>query len=156
VTIAVITVSDRAYRKIYRDSAGPEIVRILKESLGERTVFLTRLVPDDIGEIVAALDSCREAGWIITTGGTGPAPKDRTPEATRRWIDRELPGIAEALRMESLKETVNAVFSRGVAGMRGAQFVVNLPGSVKAARSGAAFLARIIRHGSAMAEGKGH
>jgi molybdopterin adenylyltransferase len=155
--IHVVTVSDRASRGEYEDLSGPEIERELERALGGAE--LTReLVPDDEEAIVAALERAAAAGadWIITTGGTGPGPRDRTPEATLAWIDRELPGIAEALRARSLAETPFAVFSRGIAGMRGARFVVNLPGSPAAARHGAAFLAGIMEHGAAMAQGEGH
>jgi len=165
VRVAVLTISDRASRGEYEDRSGPELVAALRRAieasqgsargLSDLSVE-TRIVPDEEAQILQAFQDFGAVDWIITTGGTGPSPRDRTPEATRRWIDRELPGIAEALRALSLAETVNAVFSRGLAGMRGNQFVVNLPGSVNAVRSGAAFLARIMEHGVAMAGGGGH
>jgi len=96
------------------------------------------------------------ADWILTTGGTGPAPRDRTPEAASAFCDRELPGIAEYLRSESLKETSNAVFSRLYAGMRGYVYVVNLPGSERAARFCANLIAPLMEHGINMAKGAGH
>jgi len=155
--IAVVTISDRASRGEYEDRSGPEIERTLAEALPSAAIA-REIASDDEGAIRSALDRAVSAGadWIITSGGTGPSPRDRAPEATRSWMDRELPGIAEALRAASLAETPFAVFSRGVAGMRGAVFVVNLPGSPAAARSGALFLAPILEHGAAMARGSGH
>jgi molybdopterin adenylyltransferase len=155
--IAVVTVSDRASRGEYEDRSGPEIERTLAEALPSSTIK-REIVSDDEEAIRAALDRAASAGadWIITCGGTGPSPRDRAPEATRAWMDRELPGIAEELRAVSLAETPFAVFSRGVAGMRGAVFVVNLPGSPAAARSGARVLAPILEHGAAMARGAAH
>jgi molybdopterin adenylyltransferase len=157
VKIAVVTVSDRASRGEYEDRSGPEIERLLAEALPSSAIA-REIVSDEEGEIRAALDRAASAGaeWIITCGGTGPSPRDRAPEATRAWMDRELPGVAEALRATSLAETPYAVFSRGVAGMRGPVFVVNLPGSPAAARSGARMLAPILEHGAAMARGAGH
>jgi molybdopterin adenylyltransferase len=155
--IAVVTVSDRASRGEYEDRSGSEIERILAEVLPEASISRL-LVSDDEDAIREALGRAASAGadWIITCGGTGPSPRDRAPEATRAWIDRELPGIAEALRAASLAETPYAVFSRGIAGMRGAVFVVNLPGSPAAARFGARMLAPILAHGIAMARGGDH
>ncbi len=155
MTVAVLTVSDRASRGEYEDRSGPEIVRVLSERLSDAR-FLTRVVPDEREAIIDALDSFADADWILTTGGTGPSPRDVTPEATLSCIDRAVPGLAEALRAKSLTETPNAVFSRGVAGMKGAVFIVNLPGSVNGARSGAEFLAPIMGHGTDMARGNPH
>jgi molybdenum cofactor synthesis domain-containing protein len=155
--IAVVTVSDRASRGEYEDRSGPEIERVLAEAVPGAEVS-REIVSDDEAEVRAALDRAAAAGadWILSSGGTGPSPRDRVPEATRAWIDRELPGIAEALRAASLSETPFAVFSRGIAGMKGRAFVVNLPGSPAAARFGASFLAPLLEHGAAMAKGGGH
>jgi molybdenum cofactor synthesis domain-containing protein len=155
--ISIVTVSDRASRGEYEDLSGPEIERVLLSAHPEADIS-REIVPDDEAEIVAALDRAAAAGadWILTSGGTGPSPRDRTPEATSSWMDREMPGIAEALRSESLRETPRAVFSRAVAGMRGSLFVVNLPGSPAAARLCANYLAPLLEHGAAMARGAGH
>lgn len=155
--ISVVTVSDRASRGEYEDLSGPEIEREIARAMPEAELS-REVVADEESAIVAALARAAAAGadWIVTTGGTGPGPRDRTPEATRSWIDRELPGIAEALRARSLAETPFAALSRGLAGMRGRVFVVNLPGSPAAARLGASFLAGIMEHGTAMADGGGH
>lgn len=153
--VAVVTVSDRASRGEYEDLSGPEMERVFRESVPgvevERVV-----VPDEKDAIIAALHRFSASDWIFTTGGTGPSPRDATPEATLDFIDREAPGLAEYLRSESLKETVQAVFSRAVAGMRGSAYVVNAPGSVKAARLCARIFAPLLEHGAAMARGQGH
>lgn len=153
--IAVITVSDRAFRGEYEDCSGPAIRRIFAESLpGAR--IAGEIVPDGIDPLLAAFARHAEADWIVTTGGTGPSPRDMTPEATRRWCDRSLPGLGEYFRARSLEQTPFAVFSRGEAGMRGPQYVVNFPGSVSGAEFHANLLAPLLEHGLAMAEGKGH
>lgn len=153
--VAVVTVSDRASRGEYEDKSGPEITAALRAACPDAE-FGAAIVPDERPEILAALRRFEGWDWIITTGGTGPAPRDVTPEATRDFIDRETPGIAEALRAESYKETPNAMFSRGIAGMRGATFVVNFPGSVKAVRLCSSVLAKVLEHGPKMARGEGH
>lgn len=155
--IAVITVSDRASAGIYPDRSGPAIEETLLSALPDTDLVVEReIVPDDKGAICDALGRHPDAEWILTTGGTGPSPRDVTPEATERFCDRPMPGIAEWLRAESLKETPNAVFSRGAAGMHGAQYVVNFPGSEKAARFCAGVLAPLLEHGIKMARGESH
>lgn len=153
--IAVITVSDRASKGIYADLSGPAIVKVLESALPGCEIA-GEIVPDEADKILAAFSRHSDADWILTTGGTGPAPRDVTPEATRAYCDREMPGIADYLRAESLRETPNAVFSRGVAGLRGIQYVVNFPGSEKAARFCAVLMAPLMAHGTAMAKGEGH
>jgi molybdenum cofactor synthesis domain-containing protein len=128
---------------------------ILRELVPGLAVRRT-VVPDEKNAILAALEGQIDCDWIFTTGGTGPAPRDVTPEATLAFIDREMPGLAEYLRLESLKETTHAVFSRGVAGMKGTSYVVNAPGSVKAARLCARIFAPLMEHGVKMAHGQGH
>ncbi len=152
--IAVITVSDRASAGVYPDRSGPAVEETLRELLPGVDVS-REVVADERGEILAALMRQR-ADWILTTGGTGPAPRDVTPEATREWCEREVPGIAEYLRARSLEQTPHAVFSRGIAGIRGSRYVVNLPGSEKAARFCARLLAPLMVHGVEMAQGQGH
>lgn len=153
--IAVVTVSDRASRGEYEDRSGPEIARIFSEAWPEAEIS-REIVSDDKDAILSVFARVSAADWIVTSGGTGPSPRDITPEATSAWIDRELPGIAEALRAASLAETPMAVFSRGIAGMRGPQLVVNFPGSPAAARLCAGMLAPLLEHGIAMARGEGH
>ena len=153
--IAVVTVSDRASRGIYADRSGPAVEEAIAAAL-PGAAFEREIVPDGREAVLAALSRHPAAEWVLTTGGTGPSPRDVTPEATRDYCDRLLPGLAEYLRARSLEETPMAVFSRGEAGMRGGQFVVNFPGSEKAARFCAAALAPLMAHGSAMARGEGH
>jgi molybdopterin adenylyltransferase len=157
VKIAVITVSDRAAAGIYEDRSGPAVVDVIRTALPEVQLSLC-VVPDGVEAVLSALESAAAAGadWILTTGGTGPAPRDLTPEALRSFCDREMPGIAEYLRSESLRQTPNAVFSRGYAGMRGMTYVVAMPGSERAARFCAGLLAPLFEHGRAMARGEGH
>jgi molybdopterin adenylyltransferase len=155
VRIAVITVSDRASAGIYADRSGPAIERALRSALPSAQIE-REVVPDGKDSVLAALARHPGADWILTTGGTGPAPRDQTPEATASFCDREMPGIAEWLRLKSLEETPNAIFSRLWAGMRGAQYVVNFPGSEKAASFCAALIAPLMEHGVTMARGEGH
>ncbi len=155
--IAVITVSDRASSGIYADRSGPAVVEVIREAFPEAELSLS-VVPDGIEPVCAALEYAVTDGadWILTTGGTGPAPRDLTPEAARAFCDREMPGIADYLRAESLKETPNAVFSRGYAGMRGMSYIVTMPGSERGARFCARLLVPLLEHGRAMAQGAGH
>jgi molybdopterin adenylyltransferase len=155
--IAVITVSDRASAGVYEDRSGPAVEKVLREFYGDAEIDRS-IVGDGVDSVRGELERHESAGadWIITTGGTGPAPRDLTPEASAVFCDRELPGIAEYLRAESLKDTPNAVFSRLYAGMRGPVFVVNFPGSEKAALFCARLLAPLMEHGRKMAQGEGH
>jgi len=153
--IAVVTVSDRASRGAYEDRSGPAVEEVLRAALPGSSIE-REIAPDEREAILAALARHPEADWILTTGGTGPSQRDVTPEATREYCDRLLPGLAEYLRSRSLEETPMAVFSRGEAGMRGLQFLVNFPGSEKAARFCAAALAPLMAHGSSVARGEGH
>lgn len=155
--IAVITVSDRAFAGVYTDTSGPAIESIFKDVL-PGSIIERSIVPDGKESVLASIIAHAEAGadWIVTTGGTGPSPRDETPEATRLFCDRELPGIAEYLRIESLKETPNAVFSRLFAGMKKDVFVVNVPGSERGACFCARLLAPLMEHGLKMARGEGH
>jgi molybdopterin adenylyltransferase len=155
VTVSVITISDRASRGEYPDRSGPEIVSILREAFPEVRVA-TEVVPDESEAIVAAFQRHLQADFILTTGGTGVSDRDVTPEATRGYCERELPGIAEALRAESYKETPAAVLSRGVAGIRGDTIIVNFPGSVKAVRLCTRVLIPVMEHALSMLRGEGH
>ncbi len=154
LTIAVITVSDRAYKKEYEDLSGPAVRDIFLAGLGAE-VDLT-VVPDEKDAIKKAI--LFEAGkdYVITTGGTGLSARDVTPEATREVCGREIPGIAEWLRRESCRETPNAVLSRGFCGQMGETIVINLPGSVKGATFCARLLVPILEHGKLMVHGGKH
>jgi molybdopterin adenylyltransferase len=134
IQAAVITVSDRCSQGKTIDTAGPAVAELLRTNLHARVAW-TRTVPDEVDNIAEALtDFCdRRVDLVITAGGTGIAMRDVTPEATRKVIDRELPGLAEAMRMASAKQTPNALLSRAVAGVRRETLIVNVPGSLKAA-----------------------
>ena len=145
--IAILTISDRGAAGETEDKSGPLIAQII----GERTVWEVarqEIVPDD-QQVIARilLRWCEEKiNLILTTGGTGFAPRDVTPEATRQVIEREAPGIAEALRAESLKITHHAMLSRAVAGIRGRTLIINLPGSPKAVKENLDVLLPILPH----------
>ena len=155
MTVCVITISDRASRGQYEDRSGPEIVSILREALNDSEIR-REVVPDEIQAISDAFDRHTDADFILTTGGTGISSRDVTPEATRSYCERELPGIAEILRAESYRETPTAVLSRGVAGIRGNTIIVNFPGSVKAVRLCTGVLIPIMEHALSMLRGEGH
>ncbi len=134
VRAGIITVSTRGASGERADESGPAMREALTAASHE--VVSAALVPDDIAKVAnAILDAVRAgANVVLTSGGTGLSPNDVTPEATRRVIDREVPGIAEALRARSLAKTPHGMLSRGVAGAIGATLVVNLPGSPRAVR----------------------
>lgn len=130
-----VTLSDRASAGIYQDLSGPEIERVFLAAWGGPCEFVVRLLPDEQGEIARALcELCDAAGCalVITTGGTGPMPRDVTPEATRAVIGKELPGFGEAMRMRSFATVPTAILSRATAGIRGHTLIVNLPGNPRA------------------------
>jgi molybdopterin adenylyltransferase len=155
VTVCVITISDRASRGQYEDLSGPEIVSILREAFAGSEIR-REIVPDEVQAINEAFEAHTDADFILTTGGTGISSRDVTPEATRSYCERELPGIAEALRAESYRETPTAVLSRGIAGIRGNTIIVNFPGSVKAVRLCTRVLIPIMEHALSMLRGEGH
>jgi molybdenum cofactor biosynthesis protein B len=142
----VITVSDRAHAGAYPDRSGPLLGSLLAE-LGFGVDGIV-LVPDDVEIIVSALLAAVGDGvaLVVTTGGTGLAPRDVTPEATRQVIEREVPGLAEALRAAGRKAVPTAVLSRGLAGTRDGTLLVNLPGSTGGVRDGVAALAPVVGH----------
>jgi molybdopterin adenylyltransferase len=136
ITIGVLTISDSGARGERADTSG-EAICALVASLPGAVISAGTIIPDERLLIQATLrEWCDEKhlNLIITTGGTGLAPRDVTPEATRAVIDREAPGIAEAMRAESLRHTPFGMLSRGVAGMRGHTLIINLPGSPKAVK----------------------
>lgn len=152
---AVITISDKGYAGQRRDESGPLLAQRLL-ALGAKVVS-QHILPDEPEQISALLRALADSGdvdVVITTGGTGPAPRDHTPEATHAVIEREMPGIAEVLRFEGYKKTPLAVLSRGVAGLRGHCLIVNLPGSPRAVAEGMDVLAGILPHAVQMLRGE--
>ncbi|MFL6053243.1 MAG: molybdenum cofactor biosynthesis protein B [Actinoallomurus sp.] len=140
-----VTVSNRAFAGVYEDTSGPVLVRLLG-NLGCQ-VDGPVVVPD--GEPVE--DVLRDAvarGYdaVVTSGGTGLTPTDQTPEMTRRVIEREIPGIAEAIRLAGREKVPAAILSRGLAGVAGRTLIVNLPGSTGGVRDGMAVLGDVLRH----------
>ena len=137
--IGILTVSDRASRGEYADLSGPAIVATLREFLSCDWTPVVRVVPDEQPAIEAALvELCAACGLVVTTGGTGPAARDVTPEATVAVCDRMMPGFGELMRAVSLNSVPTAILSRQVAGLRGASLVINLPGKPAAMQSTAA------------------
>lgn len=149
IRVGILTVSDRGYRGEREDLSGPLIRELVTEKLGA-TVELEAVVPDERPIIAGTLMVwADEVGLdlILTTGGTGFAPRDVTPEATRTVIEREAPGLAEAMRAASLRVTPHAMLSRAAAGIRGRTLIVNLPGSPKAVRENLETILPALPHG---------
>jgi len=150
-TAAVITVSDKGYGGAREDLSGPA-VRSALESAGYRVVYAA-MVPDEQKKIEAELIKCADemrVSLVLTTGGTGFAPRDVTPEATLAVVRRRTPGIPEAMRYESMKITNRAMLSRCEAGIRGGTLIINLPGSPKAALENLEAVLPALEHGLEM------
>ena len=149
----VITVSDRAARGAYTDESGPVVAAALREA-GYEVGDVVVVEDGDVPVTAALRDAIAAAAdLIVTTGGTGFAPRDRTPEATRAVIDREAPGLAEVMRARGRESTPFADLSRGIAGIAGGTVVVNLPGSVNGARESIAAVVDLLDHAVAQARG---
>jgi molybdopterin adenylyltransferase len=143
----VITVSDRGARGERADGSGPEIAGML-EAAGMEIVG-SRIVPDekaDIRRLLMEWSDEKGVDLIVTTGGTGVSPRDVTPDATREVIEREIPGMAEAMRRHSAAVTPHAMISRALAGIRGRTLIINLPGSPKGARENLGVLLPALAH----------
>jgi molybdenum cofactor synthesis domain-containing protein len=145
--LAVLTISDRCSQGLMTDTAGPAVVALLRGQWPDAEIETT-ILPDDEDRIAASLERFAEQGaaLVLTAGGSGLGPRDRTPEATRRAIDREAPGLAEAMRASGAEKNPYAWLSRGVAGLRGSTLIVNLPGSRRGAEESLSAILALLRH----------
>lgn len=151
----VITVSDGCAHGLREDLSGAALLELMEEIGAE--VVAREVLPDDLEPLSKKLRAYAErldVNLIVTTGGTGFAPRDNTPEATRAVIEREAPGLAEAMRVETRKDTPFAMVSRGVCGIRSGTLIVNLPGSPKAVRESFGVIKPVLHHVVALLEGK--
>lgn len=155
LTAAVITLSDKGFKGEREDISGPTLVNKLKEEGYEVVEYI--LIPDDkkmLKQSLLRLCDQRDVNLILTTGGTGCAPKDITPEVTKEVIEKEVPGISEAIRFESLKFTPHAMLSRGVSGIRNKSLIINLPGSPKACLESLEVFIKPVRHALRLIRGE--
>lgn len=147
IKVGILVISDRGAAGLYEDQSGP----IIAKKIGGETpwhISHRLVIPDDFDTIVSTMLAWHDEGvnLLLTSGGTGFSPRDVTPEATRRVIEREAPGIAEAVRAESLKITKHAMLSRAVAGSKGQMLIINMPGNPKAVRENLDFLLPVLPH----------
>jgi molybdopterin adenylyltransferase len=144
---AVITVSDKGSRGEREDLSGREIIAILK-TIGVEVLY-TKVIPDEkemIEQTLMEYTDAKKLDLVLTTGGTGVSPRDVTPDATLQVIDKEIPGMAEAMRQEGRAFTPHAMISRAVAGIRGTSLIINLPGSPKGVRENLAVVLPALKH----------
>jgi molybdenum cofactor synthesis domain-containing protein len=157
IRAVVITVSDRRANGNLADESGLTLVQLLQE-MGA-IVLDTVILPDDLEPLAAKLRMYADApdvNLILTTGGTGFSPRDNTPEATLSVIERDAPGLAEAMRMETLRQTPTAMLSRAVCGIRAGTLIINLPGSPKAVRECFAVIRPVLGHAVTLLAGHAH
>lgn len=144
----VLTLSDKGARGEREDTSGPVLQDMLRAAGYE--IAICQIIPDQqalIEQTLVEWVDTMHVDLIVTTGGTGVSPSDRTPEATARVVDMQIPGLSEAMRLASLKKTVQAVWSRGIAGIRKGCLIINLPGSRKAARENLEVVLPALGHG---------
>ena len=155
IRVAIITVSDRSAHGERKDLSGDTIREMLGEI--EAEVVWYKIVPDELEVIKSTLKEAIEkweADLVLTTGGTGLAVRDVTPEATREVVEKIVPGICEAMRLESFKKTPRAILSRAIAGTRGRSLIINLPGSPRGVRESLAVILKALPHGIAILKGE--
>ncbi|HTX77197.1 MAG TPA: MogA/MoaB family molybdenum cofactor biosynthesis protein [Terracidiphilus sp.] len=154
--LAVVTISDRCSIGQMTDSAGPAVVELLRSQWPDAHID-TALLPDEEDSIAAILEQfgADGASLVLTVGGTGLGPRDRTPEATRRIIDREAPGLAELMRSQGAAQNKFAWLSRAVCGLKGGTLIVNLPGSLRGATESLTTILPLLKHAIDVAAG-GH
>jgi molybdenum cofactor synthesis domain-containing protein len=156
IRVGILTVSDRSARGERPDESGPLIRQIVERDMAAQAAEYA-IVPDDLEQIASTLarwsDELR-LDLVLTTGGTGFAGRDITPEATLRVIDRRAPGLEEAMRAESMKKTMHAMLSRAVCGMRGQTIIINLPGSPAAVRENLAVILPALPHAVRLLRGE--
>ena len=156
IRAAVLTVSDRSARGEREDASGPLLAGLLREA--GATVVTQEVVSDELEPLTAKLRATADradVNLVVTTGGTGLSPRDHTPEATRAVVEREVPGLAEAMRAETLGQTPTAMLSRAVCGTRNGALLVNLPGSPKGVRECFAVIRPVLAHAVAQLAGRG-
>jgi molybdopterin adenylyltransferase len=157
IRAAVLTVSDRSARGEREDESGELLAELLREA--GAAVVLKEVVADDLeplAERLRALAERDDINLVLTTGGTGLSPRDNTPEATRAVVEREVPGLAEAMRAETLRQTPTAMLSRGLCGVRSGALIVNLPGSPKGVRECFAVVRPVLAHAVGLIAGHAH
>jgi molybdenum cofactor synthesis domain-containing protein len=145
--VAILTISDRGSKGEREDMSGPLIQEMVRNLPGE--VIHYEIIPDEKEKIAEALKKSADqlkADLILTTGGTGLSPRDVTPDATLKVIEKEVPGFSEAMRAESLKKTPHAMISRAITGVRGSSLIVNLPGSPKSVRENLSVILPALPH----------
>lgn len=155
IRAAVITVSDACSRGEREDASGEALAQLLRDIGAE--IVETRIVSDDLeplSELLRTLADRPDVNLIVTTGGTGFAPRDNTPEATLAVIERAAPGLAEAMRMQTLKQTPMAMISRGVCGIRNGTLIINLPGSPKGVRESLTVIKPVLNHAITLLSGR--
>jgi len=147
ISVGILTMSDKGFKGEREDVSGKEIEKMVVKLPAKVSAY--EVIPDEVPVITAKLIEYADVlklDLVITTGGTGVTPRDVTPEATKAVIERELPGMAEAMRAESLKKTPNAMISRAICGIRGLTLIINLPGSPKGVRENLAVVLPAINH----------
>ncbi len=156
VKVAILTISDKGYKGKREDKSGPALEEIVNQNQGEIVYY--KVLPDEKELIKKELKEIADSGLAdlaLTTGGTGFSPRDVTPEATKEVLEREAPGLAEAMRAESLKKTPTAMLSRALAGIRKKTVIINLPGSVKGAVENFEVVLPALKHGIEILKGEG-